>query len=164
MKKTLVQTGLAIAFSFMVFGHQIEGNAKSQESTFKINQMNSDKNTFVSIFEIPALEIFRAVSFYESILDIKIETMEMPGMKMGLFPYENQAVFGTIVQGEEFVPSANGVTIYLSGGKDLQVALDRVEESGGRILLPKTAHLDESGYFALFLDTEGNKMGLHSPE
>ena len=119
--------------------------------------------SFVSIFEIPATEISRAVEFYQAILDIKIEKMDIPEMQMGLFPIEGQMTFGVIIQGEGYTPSANGVTIYLDGGDDLQVILDKVEKNGGKIIVPKTLHADESGYFALFIDTEGNRLGLHSP-
>ncbi|MBV7326958.1 VOC family protein [Chloroflexi bacterium TSY] len=118
---------------------------------------------FVSIFEIPATEISRAVDFYQTILDIKIEKMDFPGMQMGLFPSEGQMTFGVIIQGEGYKPSANGVTIYLNGGDNLQVILDKVEKKGGKIVVPKTLHADESGYFAMFIDTEGNRIGLHSP-
>ncbi len=47
---------------------------------------------------------------------------------------------------------------------NLQTVLDKVEENGGKIIVPKTVHADESGFFALFLDTEGNKLGLNSPK
>ena len=119
--------------------------------------------SYISIFEIPATDISRAIEFYQAILDINIEKMEMPGMEMGILPYEEQAVTGVIMKGEGFQPSADGVTIYLDGGDNLQVILDKVEKNGGEIIVPKTSHADESGYFALFLDSEGNKMGLHSP-
>lgn len=119
--------------------------------------------SFVSIFEIPATEISRAVDFYQAILDIKIEKLDFPGMQMGLFPSDEQMTFGTIMQGEDYKPSIDGVTIYLNGGDDLQVILDKVEKEGGKIIVPKTLHADESGYFAMFIDTEGNKIGLHSP-
>lgn len=76
---------------------------------------------------------------------------------MGLLPTEEQMTFGVIIQGE-------GVTIYLDGGNDLQVILDKIERKGVEILVPKTLHADESGYFALFIDTEGNRLGLHSPK
>ena len=118
----------------------------------------------VSIFEIPATDITRAVTFYQNILDLPIETMEMPGMSMGILPYENQMVTGVIVQGEGYVPSAEGITVYLNGGEDLQDILDQVAPNRGQVLMPKTPHADESGFFALFLDSEGNKMGLHSPQ
>ena len=118
--------------------------------------------SFVSIFEIPAIEISRAIDFYESILDITIEKMDFPDMQMGLFPSEGQVTFGVIVQGEGYIPSPNGVTIYLDGGDDLQIILDKVEKKGGKIIIPKTLHADESAYFAIFIDSEGNKLGLHS--
>ena len=119
--------------------------------------------SFISLFEIPATDISRAVSFYQAILDIKIEQMEIPGMAMGIFPYENQTVTGVIIEGEGYNPSPKGVTVYLNGGDDLQTILDKVEVNGGKISMPKTAHADDSGFFALFLDTEGNKLGLNSP-
>lgn len=125
---------------------------------------NTNMNSYVAIFEIPATDIARAISFYEKILDLKIEKMAFPGMEMGLLPYENQMVTGVIMKGEGYKPSANGVTIYLNGGNNLQNVLDKVESNGGKIIIPKTPHADEVGYFAIFIDSEGNKMGLHSPE
>ncbi len=124
---------------------------------------NSSMNTFVSIFEIPATDITRAIRFYETILSIDIQRLEFPGIEMGLLPYENQAVTGVIMKGEGYTPSTEGVTIYLNGGENLQTVLDKIEENGGKILVPKTPHADEVGFFAVFLDSEGNKMGLHSP-
>ena len=55
------------------------------------------------------------------------------------------------------------VTLYLDGGEDLQLMLDKVEKNGGKVLVPKTPHADENGFFAIFLDSEGNRMGLSSP-
>lgn len=117
----------------------------------------------VSIFEIPAADISRAIEFYQSILDIKIERVDFLDIQMGLFPSEDQIVFGVIIQGEGYIPSSEGVTIYLDGGDDLQVILDKVEAMGGRIIVPKSLHADESGFFGIFVDTEGNRLGLHSP-
>ncbi|MBP6408892.1 VOC family protein [Candidatus Dojkabacteria bacterium] len=119
--------------------------------------------SFVSIFEIPATEISRAIEFYQNILSIDIEKMDFVDMQMGLFPTDEQITIGVIVQGEGYTPSSNGVTIYLDGGDDLQIILDKIESNGGKIIVPKTLHADESGYYALFIDTEGNRLGLHSP-
>ncbi|MEQ9425925.1 MAG: VOC family protein [Cyclobacteriaceae bacterium] len=127
------------------------------------NENTNTMKSYVSIFEIPATDISRAVNFYQAILGVDIERMDFPGMKMGLFPYDNQIVTGVIMKGEGYEPSADGVTIYLNGGDDLQIILDKVEKNDGKILVPKTPHADESGFFALFLDSEGNKLGLHSP-
>ncbi|MCL4168188.1 UNVERIFIED_CONTAM: hypothetical protein GTU68_031414 [Idotea baltica] len=119
--------------------------------------------SFISIFEIPATEISRAVDFYQAILDINIEKMEFPEMQMGIFPYEGQMVTGVLIKAEGYKPSADGVTIYLNGGDNLQIILDKVEKNGGKIIVAKSLHADESGYYAIFLDSEGNKIGLHSP-
>ncbi|MCB0648668.1 MAG: VOC family protein [Saprospiraceae bacterium] len=119
--------------------------------------------SYISMFEIPATDISRAINFYEALLDINIEKMEVEAMQMGILPYEGQMVTGVIVQAEGYTPSADGVTIYLNAGDNLQAVLDRVEPNGGQIILQKTAHADGSGFFALFLDSEGNKMALNSP-
>jgi uncharacterized protein len=129
----------------------------------KASQSERIMESYISIFEIPATDISRAIKFYQAILEVDIEQMEMPGMEMGIFPYEEQAVTGVIMKGEGSKPSADGVTIYLNGGDNLQVILDRVQENSGKIMIPKTHHADEIGYFAIFLDSEGNKIGLHSP-
>lgn len=120
--------------------------------------------SYIAMFEIPAAEISRAIDFYEVILGIQIEKMEIPGMQMGILPYEGQLVTGVIIQADGYKPSADGVTIYLDGGDDLQLILDKVEKNGGQILIPKTPHADESGYFAIFIDSEGNKIGLNSAQ
>ncbi|MCP9769068.1 VOC family protein [Lacihabitans sp. LS3-19] len=120
--------------------------------------------SYISMFEIPARDILRAINFYQAILDIKIEKMDVEGMQMGILPYEGQMATGIIIQAEGSNPSADGVTIYLNAGENLQVILDRVEKNGGQIIVLKTAHADESGYFAIFLDSEGNKIGLNSPK
>lgn len=137
--------------------------APSPDAT-SIQEQNANKmNSYIAIFEIPATDISRAIHFYEETFDLKIEKIEMPGMEMGILPYENQMVTGILIKGEGYEPSPNGVTIYLNAGENLQGILDKVQKNGGTIIVPKTPHADESGYFSLFLDTEGNKIGLNSP-
>jgi len=120
-------------------------------------------NSYIAIFEIPATDMERAINFYQAVMDVSIDHVSMPEMEIGVLPYEDQAVAGVIMKGEGCEPSSGGVTIYLNAGDDLQVMLDRVEANNGQILMPKTPHADEMGFFALFLDSEGNKIGLHSP-
>lgn len=59
-------------------------------------------------------------------------------------------------------PSGSGVTIYFKGGNDLTDPLSRIEPAGGRIIMPKTLVSKQIGHIALFHDTEGNRVGLHS--
>lgn len=117
---------------------------------------------FINWFEIPATDFARAVTFYQTILDIHIHEIDMMGTKMGLFPNDETNVSGAVVSGEGLEPGASGTLVYLNGGTDLQQVVDKIEAAGGRILVPKTEITPEMGYFAHFIDTEGNRMGLHS--
>lgn len=161
MKNTLHRLSLILVISLGVQLFPGLVNAQSQGSGQTKNEPMM--NSFISILEIPATDIQRATRFYQSILNVKIEVIDMQGMQMGLLPSEGQAVSCVITQGEGYEPSANGVIAYFNGGEDLQKTLDKVESSGGKILMPKTLIDEENGYFAMFLDTEGNRLGLHSP-
>ena len=117
-------------------------------------------------FEIPAQNLTRSQKFYETILDAKMERMEMPELQtsMAFFPsdWTNDGVGGSIAMGQGQVPSQTGAIIYLNAGENLASALGKVEAAGGKILQAKTS-IGESGFIALFTDTEGNRVGLHSP-
>jgi hypothetical protein len=80
---------------------------------------------------------------------------------MAFFPTD-KGIGGAIVAGPGSTPSDTGTLIYLNAGKDLSHVLERVEPAGGRIVMPKTLINKESGYFAIFIDSEGNKLALHS--
>lgn len=67
-----------------------------------------------------------------------------------------------LVMGKEYIPTKNGTLIYLNPGDDLQPALDRVEKNGGKVILHKIQISLEMGYYAFFIDSEANKLGLHS--
>ena len=116
----------------------------------------------ISWFEIPASDFTRAVGFYKGILGVEIQEMDMFGTKMGMFPSDGENVSGAIVHGEDYKPASDGVTVYLNGGENLQIILDKVEQNGGNVIVPKTQISQEMGYFAMFIDTEGNKLALHS--
>lgn len=117
---------------------------------------------FVNWFEIPVVDFKRALGFYKGILSVEIKETEMFGTKMGFFPSDGKNVSGAIVQGSDYKPSTEGITLYLNGGSDLQIILDKVEKFEGQIIVPKTQISPEMGYFAMFIDTEGNKLALHS--
>lgn len=114
-------------------------------------------------FEIPATDFDRAVTFYKAILCVEMQESEMYGTKMGMFPMDGQNVSGAVVKGDGYTPSKDGALIYLNGGDDLQVIVDRIENNQGVVVVPKTMISEEMGYFAIFIDTEGNKIGIHSP-
>lgn len=112
--------------------------------------------------EIPVKNLDRAKSFYEKLLDVELNQVEMHGTTMGFFPSDERSMSGALVQGEGYEPSDAGALVYLNGGKDLSKHLDRVERLGGKVLQTKTQITPESGYFGIFKDTEGNKIAFHS--
>ena len=117
----------------------------------------------INWFEVPCHDIHRAINFYQKILNLKLEAMEMMGMQCAFFPIDDleKGVGGCLMQGPGYHPSDQGPIIYLNGGSDLSQVLNHVNEAGGKVLLPKTP-IGKNGFMAHFLDSEGNKLGLHS--
>lgn len=118
----------------------------------------------ISWFEIPVNEFERAKKFYSAIYEYDMPEMVMGTTRMGFLLHDQQkgGIGGAIVHGLEHVPSKDGPKVYLNGGEDLTVVLNRVEEAGGKVLTHKTAITPEYGYYAVFEDTEGNLISLHS--
>jgi predicted enzyme related to lactoylglutathione lyase len=129
----------------------------------KKKQIKKTPRDFVSWFEIPALDLSRSVAFYNHIFDMQMEVTETPDYAMALFPV-NKGIGGAVVVGQGSYPSETGCLIYLNAGKNLSIALDKVSAAGGRVIMGKTFINDESGHFALFIDSEGNKLALHSTD
>ena len=118
----------------------------------------------VNWVEIPVVDLERAQRFYSAIYDYEMPIQPMDKLMMGFLPFQmGQGVGAAVVFGEGYVPSHDGPKIYLNGGDDLQQVLDRVNGAGGAVVMGKTEITPEIGYFAVFDDTEGNRLYLHSP-
>ncbi len=113
-------------------------------------------------FEIPAADFERAVGFYEKVFATRLIRDKFGPADMAVFPYEGQSVSGAVMKGEGYKPAVEGSVVYLSAGEDLAAPLARVPIAGGRIAVPKTALPDGMGFFAQLIDSEGNRVGLHS--
>lgn len=120
----------------------------------------------ISWFEIPATDLERAQKFYETIFAMNMIPMDMENIKMRMFPLDDMMtqVGGAIVDSGGFHKASltEGPLIYLNGNPDVQIILDRVEAAGGKVMVPKMEISPEYGYMAVFVDTEGNRIGLHS--
>lgn len=116
----------------------------------------------VSWFEIPVSNMDRAIAFYNAVLNTDLQSSDMGGMLYTPFSTSMEDISGALVQDARREPSDKGSVVYLNGGDDLAGPLSRVETAGGRVLVPKTSIGEGMGYFALFLDTEGNMVGLFS--
>lgn len=121
----------------------------------------------INWFEIPARDIKRAQKFYEQIFEYELQPLDVGDeLHMAMFPGKPGGCSGTIIQNEDsYKPSeTHGPLLYLNANPNLQHILDRVEEAGGQILVPKRLINEENGYMAVFIDSEGNRMALHSFE
>lgn len=120
----------------------------------------------ISWFEIPVIDVDRAQNFYENIFGITMLNLDNPNLQMRAFPFENimDGVSGALVCNKDFyTPTANqGALLYLNANPDLQQVLDKVSEAGGKVFIPKTKINDNFGFMAIFLDSEGNRVGLQS--
>jgi len=120
----------------------------------------------ISWFEIPTTDLDRAQKFYETIFNISLIPLDVQAIKMRMFPLENPmlGVGGALVYNAEFYKpsSTDGPLIYLNANPDVQNVLSKVESAGGKILVPKTQISEDYGYMAMFIDSEGNRIALHS--
>ena len=123
----------------------------------------SDSNP-VGWFEIPVTDMARAKAFYEHVLNVKLQPMNFGPLEMAFFPTRQgtTGAAGALMKGEAFQPSQQGVQIYFTT-LDIDGALQRVQEQGGKVVLPKT-RIGPFGFVASFVDSEGNRIGLRSQQ
>ena len=122
------------------------------------------KHNMVGWFEIPVTNIERAKTFYDTVFGIEINIQDFGGTLMGWFPFAEGklGVSGSLIQNDAYTPSENkGVLIYFSS-EDINTEINRVEAAGGKIVKAKTQISADIGYMALFIDSEGNRIALHS--
>lgn len=120
----------------------------------------------VGWFEIPVNNMNRAKQFYEAVFSIKIQLHDFNGLKMGWFPMvpNKKGITGSLVEHEAYVPSAtDGAVLYFSSA-DIVTELDRVADAGGKVLQSKKQIGEGHGFMAVFLDSEGNRIALHSQQ
>ncbi|MBA4407768.1 lactoylglutathione lyase [bacterium] len=114
-------------------------------------------------FEIPVLDLDRAVKFYSDIFSYpSMHKMDLGGFQMAIFPMEGDGVGGALCQHESYKPSQEGVVIYLNANPDLSTPLSKVEAAGGKVVMPKKQISPEIGFMAIIIDSEGNRVALHS--
>lgn len=122
------------------------------------------KHNMVGWFEIPVTNIERAKTFYDTVFGIEINIQDFGGTLMGWFPFAEGklGVSGSLIQNKAYTPSeSKGVLIYFSS-EDINTEINRVEAAGGKIVKAKTQISADIGYMALFIDSEGNRIALHS--
>ncbi len=122
------------------------------------------EHNMVGWFEIPVTNMERAKTFYNIVFNVNIQVESFGGVLMGWFPFVDgrKGASGSLIQNAAYIPDEKkGVLIYFSSG-DVNDELSRVEGAGGNIIQPKNQISKDMGYMALFIDSEGNRIALHS--
>ncbi|MBX2982544.1 MAG: hypothetical protein KF843_07730 [Flavobacteriales bacterium] len=115
---------------------------------------------YVNWFEIPVYDLTRAKAFYDLVYGFTMETNFNGDHAMAFFP-AGSGVGGALVQGPGCIPNDSGTLLYLNAGSDLDGMLSRVEIAGGRLVMGRTLISESAGSFALFVDSEGNRLAFH---
>jgi predicted enzyme related to lactoylglutathione lyase len=124
------------------------------------------QHNVVGWFEIPVLDMDRAIKFYETVTGLKLTRHQMGPLEMAWFPWieKGMGASGSLVSLKEaYKPCRDGILIYLTAfSGDVAIELSRVEAAGGKILERKKLISEDVGYMGLFIDPEGNRIALHS--
>lgn len=126
------------------------------------NSSESLQKNWTSWFEIPVSDMDRAKKFYENIFETKIDILDLGVLKMAVFPHLETGC--ALCMNKNYVPSQDGVLVYLNASPDLDAVLQKIEAAGGKVLLSKRQISPERGFMALFVDSEGNRLALHSEQ
>jgi uncharacterized protein len=111
--------------------------------------------------DIPVTDLERANKFYSAVMGTQLKKESFPGMEFVLLPHPESSVSGCLVAAKDNQPSATGPLVYLSVEGRIDAAIAAVKQGGGKILVDKTP-IGPYGFRAIFLDTEGNRLALHS--
>ncbi|MCE7053069.1 VOC family protein [Algoriphagus sp. AGSA1] len=116
----------------------------------------------VGWFEIPVTDMDRAIVFYQKIFDCKLQKIDLGEFQLSRFPGDGG---GSLVYHKDFYQPSDlaGPLIYFSSD-DVSIGLAKVEAAGGTVQIPKKMISPEFGYMGVFLDSEGNRIALHSKE
>jgi predicted enzyme related to lactoylglutathione lyase len=121
--------------------------------------MNSNP---VGWFEIYVQDMFRAKAFYEGVLGITLEELQMPDIEMWSFPMDPELTgsSGSLIRVPGAPSGGNSTLVYFSC-EDCAGPESRAEAFGGSVERPKMA-VGSYGFVSMLKDTEGNLVGFHS--
>lgn len=116
----------------------------------------------VGWFDIHVANFDRAKQFYQTVFNVQLVDLPIEWGKQALFPFnhEHPNISGALVEKTDMKPSANTTVIYFET-EDCLSEEQRIEKAGGKVVQPKM-HIGEFGYVSIFIDSEGNTVGLHS--
>ncbi len=120
------------------------------------------KTNALNWFEIATKDLTKAVDFYGTILNVKLEPASMEGCRMAMFPADHEkGVGGALTEMDGCDAGPGGTLVYLNVEGDLDGVLSRIPEAGGTVIKERT-DISPHGFIGIFRDPEGNIVGLHS--
>ncbi len=110
-------------------------------------------------FEIPVVNMERAINFYQALLGVELERGSIHGYEMAFFPHEpnGAGITGALAKGDVYKPSIDGAFLYLRT-ESIDEVLVRAIELDSQVLLERTAAT--SCLVAEIMDSEGNRICL----
>jgi predicted enzyme related to lactoylglutathione lyase len=113
-------------------------------------------------FDIPVRDLDRAIRFYSAVLAAPLNREAAgPGMDLAVLSHAENTVGGCLVQKTGDEPGRQGPLIYLNAKGRLDDAIAAAGKHGGKVLEPKHS-IAPHGFRAVILDSEGNRIALHS--
>jgi uncharacterized protein len=111
--------------------------------------------------DIPVRDLERAISFYSAVLGHDVKRHDLSGVTLGILPHNDGEVGGCLLICAEEKPGKDGVMIYLNANGRLDEAVAAVAANGGSVIKPKHP-IGPFGFRAIVIDSEGNRVALHS--
>jgi predicted enzyme related to lactoylglutathione lyase len=120
------------------------------------------KKDALNWFELYVNDFDRAKRFYETSLQTSLQTFDTEKGQMGMFPFDQKnGIGGSITKMDGVSPGNGGTIVYLNVEGEMDGVLKRIPGAGGSVIKPRTS-IGEHGFIAIFKDSEGNSVGLHS--
>ena len=124
-----------------------------------MSDLNSKHNRAVW-FDIPVADLERANVFYRAVLACGVDTEDFDGFKFSVLEHK-QGNGGCLVPRPEEISADKGLLLYLNVNGRIRDAVAKAGELGGK-LLEDVHPIGPHGFRSLVLDSEGNRIALHS--
>jgi predicted enzyme related to lactoylglutathione lyase len=124
-----------------------------------MSDLNSKHNRLVW-FDIPVADLDRSAAFYRAVLGIDVQREKFGDYEFCVLDHKD-GNGGCLVKEPGQVTGTGGVLCYLNVDGRIRDAVAQVARLGGKVLEP-THPIGPHGFRAVVLDSEGNRLALHS--
>ena len=123
-----------------------------------MGEMNYKLNRAVW-FDVPVVDLDRAQAFYSAVLGVGVSKETFGETSFCVIDHQDGNGGCLVINPDEV--SEGGVLIYFNADGRIRDALSQAESHGGSIVEPLQS-IGPHGFRAIVLDSEGNRVALHS--